>query len=192
MKQRIAIIILCLAGVQSVLADDVEQALADSRATVGEFMKTLKQELMSGMQAGGPVNAISVCNLTAPAIANTYSTREGRTVSRTSLRTRNPANAPTDWQRTVLESFDERNAAGEKPATLEYHEVVKQDGVRELRYMKAIPTAELCLACHGEAVDLNVKNRLAKLYPEDQATGYRAGDIRGAFVVTQTLDGCDD
>jgi len=192
MKHPVAIILLCLAGVQPALANDVEQALADSRATVGEFMKTLKQELMSGMQAGGPVNAISVCNLSAPAIANTYSAREGRTVSRTSLRTRNPANAPTDWQRAVLESFDERNAAGEKPATLEYHEVVKQDGVRELRYMKAIPTAELCLACHGETVDSTVKNRLAKLYPEDQATGYRAGDIRGAFVVTQTLDGCDD
>ncbi|MBT8121841.1 MAG: DUF3365 domain-containing protein [Gammaproteobacteria bacterium] len=190
MKQLVMIVLTCLMGVQSAMGSDTEQALADSRATVGEFMKTLKQELQAAMQAGGPVNAVSVCNLTAPGIANTYSAREGREVSRTSLRVRNPGNAPVAWQRAVLESFEQRKQAGEDVTTLEFHEVVTTDGVRELRYMKAIPTAKVCLACHGETVDSTVKARLEILYPNDQAMGYRVGDIRGAFSVTQTL--CKD
>ena len=188
MKQSVMFILVCLLGVQPAMGSDTEEALADSRATVGEFMKTLKQELQSGMQAGGPVNAVSVCNLTAPGIANTYSAREGREVSRTSLRVRNPDNAPVAWQRAVLESFEQRKQAGEDVTALEFHEVVTTDGVRELRYMKAIPTAKLCLACHGETVDSTVGTRLEKLYPDDQAMGYRVGDIRGAFSVTQTLN----
>jgi hypothetical protein len=151
-------------------------------------MQTLKQELQGGMQDGGPVNAISVCNLSAPGIANTYSVRKGWDVGRTSLKLRNPANAPDAWERSVLESFEERKGAGEDPAKMEHYEVVHQDGVKELRYMKAIPTARLCLACHGENVDSITRTRLEKLYPDDQAVGYKAGDIRGAFSITQPLD----
>ena len=54
--------------------------------------------------------------------------------------------------------------------------------------MKAIPTAPLCLQCHGEAIAPPVAEKITKLYPEDKATGFREGDIRGAFVVTKLLD----
>jgi hypothetical protein len=49
--------------------------------------------------------------------------------------------------------------------------------------MKAIPTGGLCLACHGETIDPAVAGKIAELYPEDKATGFREGDLRGAFVV---------
>jgi len=188
MKHLFITLFITLLPMFPVHASDAGQALADSKATVGEFMQTLKQELQASMQAGGPVNAVNVCNLAAPAIANTYSAREGREVGRTSLRVRNPANAPLAWQRAVLESFEQRKQAGEDVTALEFHELVTTEGVSELRYMKAIPTLQLCLACHGESVDSVVRTRLEELYPEDQAMGYRVGDIRGAFSVTQVLD----
>lgn len=53
------------------------------------------------------------------------------------------------------------------------------------RYMKAIPTKGLCLTCHGEALTEPVKATLAELYPEDKATGFKVGDIRGAFSIIQ-------
>ena len=53
--------------------------------------------------------------------------------------------------------------------------------------MKAIPTASLCLACHGEQLDSITRARIEKLYPRDQALGYKQGDIRGAFTITQPL-----
>jgi len=175
--------------VPNVQAGDYDKEIAASRETVKEFMQTLKTELQAGMKEGGPVNAISVCNLSAPAIANTYSVRNGWDVGRTSLKLRNPDNAPDVWERSVLESFDERKRAGEDPMKMEQYEVVRKDGSSEFRYMKAIPTAQLCLACHGEQLDSITRTRIEKLYPRDQALGYKQGDIRGAFTITQPLPG---
>lgn len=188
MQRLLTVITLGLAVISpQCFAADYEAEITASRETVKEFMQTLKKELQAGMQEGGPVNAVSVCNLTAPGIASTYSIRNGWDVGRTSLKLRNPDNAPDAWERAVLESFEARKLAGEDLAKMEYHEVVRQDGSSQLRYMKAIPTVGLCLACHGEQVDSITKTRLEILYPDDQALGFREGDIRGAFIVTQPL-----
>jgi len=189
MQRLLTVITLSLAAIapNSYAADDYAAEIAASRETVKEFMQTLKQELQAGMREGGPINAVSVCNLTAPSIASTYSARSGWDVGRTSLKARNPDNAPDAWERSVLESFEARKRAGEDPMKMEFHEVVRKDGASKLRYMKAIPTAKLCLACHGEQVDSVTKTRLEMLYPHDQAMGYKAGDIRGAFSITQPL-----
>jgi len=189
MQRLLTVITLGLAAISldGYAADDYAAEVAASRATAKEFMQTLKKELQAGMQEGGPINAVSVCNLTAPGIANTYSVRNGWEVGRTSLKARNPGNTPDAWERSVLESFEKRKHAGEDPMKMEFYEVVKQDGSNKLRYMKAIPTAEVCLACHGEQVDSVTKTRLEMLYPHDQAMGYKTGDIRGAFSITQPL-----
>ena len=49
--------------------------------------------------------------------------------------------------------------------------------------MKAIPTGGLCLQCHGEVLDPAVAGKIAELYPDDQATGFIDGDLRGVFWV---------
>ena len=54
--------------------------------------------------------------------------------------------------------------------------------------MKAIPTGGVCLACHGENLAQGVQETITTLYPNDKATGFKSGDIRGAFVVTKVLD----
>jgi hypothetical protein len=53
--------------------------------------------------------------------------------------------------------------------------------------MKAIPTAEVCLVCHGENIAPNIQAKLAELYPNDKAIGFNVGELRGAFSVTETL-----
>jgi hypothetical protein len=168
-------------------AEDPASQVTESRAAAAEFMQTLKGELMQAMQAGGPVNAIGVCNKRAPAIAAELGVRKGWQVGRTSLKPRNLANAPDEWERARLESFEQRKQAGEDPATLEYYEVVEQEGKPAFRYMKAIPTAEPCLACHGTKLDTAVAAKLDELYPRDQARGYQLGDIRGAFTFIEPL-----
>jgi hypothetical protein len=188
MQRLLTVLTLGLAAITpEIHAADYTAEVTASRETAQEFMQTLKQELQAAMQEGGPVNAVSVCNLTAPALASTYSIHNGGDVGRTSLKLRNPENAPDEWERAVLVSFEERKLAGEDPATMEFYEVISQDGSDELRYMKAIPTAPLCLACHGEQLDSIVKTRIETLYPLDQALGYKEGDIRGAFTITQPL-----
>jgi len=167
-------------------AEQADQAAA--QAAIGSFAGALKAELTSAMQAGGPLNAIEVCNSRAPAIAEAVSLDSGMQLSRVSLRNRNPANAPNEWQAAVLQEFETRRAGGESPAAMIWQEVAETEGLREFRLMKAIPTAPLCLTCHGAPIAPQIAEKIAELYPQDRATGYREGDIRGAFVVTKILD----
>jgi len=189
MKSTIAI--CCLAAAlplgHAAAAEPADQTAA-AQAAIAAFGGALKAELTAAMQAGGPLNAIEVCHSRAPGIAEAVSVDSGLQLSRVSLRNRNPDNAPNEWQTAVLQDFESRLAAGENPAELAWQEVAETDGRTEFRLMKAIPTASLCLACHGEAIAPPVAEKIAELYPADKATGFREGDIRGAFVVTRTLD----
>jgi hypothetical protein len=166
---------------------NLDSRVAESRAATKAFMQQLKAALQQAMQEGGPVEAIGVCNERAPEIAQNVSATRGLDIGRTSLKVRNPDNAPDDWERSVLERFEARKAGGEPAVELEFHEVVSEDGAERFRYMKAIPTGGLCLVCHGENIAEPVQARLNELYPDDQATGFQEGDIRGAFTVSQPL-----
>lgn len=155
----------------------------NAKAAIQALAETLKGELEAAMKVGGPVNALVVCNIKAPEIASEVSAGHDLQISRTSLKHRNPGNAPNEWQTRVLEDFEARKSAGEDPATLVYSEV--QD--YEFRFMKAIPTGAVCLVCHGTEISPAVTEKLAKLYPQDKAVGFREGDLRGAFVVIKKL-----
>ena len=162
-----------------------EAQLAKARAAVKDLGEGLKSELMAAIKAGGPVSAIAVCKTVAPALAEQSSRDHGLEMGRTALRVRNPANAPDQWERKVLENFVAKIAAGADPATLEHVGTASQGDETVFRYMKAIPTAaEPCLTCHGSNLDPALKAEIARLYPDDQATGFKAGELRGAFTVT--------
>ena len=168
-------------------ASSLEEQLDYSRALIGRFAANLQAALMTGMAEGGPVSAIQVCNTKAPEIARGLQIEPGWSIRRTSLKLRNPDNAPDAWERTTLEAFDKDRAAGKNPAELETHAVVEDGGKRVFRYMKAIPTAALCLNCHGGDITAKVTAQLDQLYPEDLARGFKEGDIRGAFSVRKDL-----
>ncbi len=186
-KYLLPVLLIGLACVMPARANDIDQHVTESRKLVQEFTQSLKRELQRGLKAGGPTYAIGVCNVNAPTIAAALADESGWEVGRTSLRIRNPVNAPDAWERHILETFEERLLSGEKAAEIEYFEVVQENGDRVFRYMKAIPTAEMCESCHGSNLDKSVKERLRDLYPMDQARGYHAGDIRGAFTFAKSL-----
>jgi len=142
----------------------------------------LKARLSAALNAAGPVEAIEVCQLEASAIAVRLSAESGASVGRTSLRVRNPANAPDDWERGVLEEFESRLASGESPATLEALSTPSATSA-SVRYMKAIITEPLCLTCHGDTLAPAIAAAIAQRYPDDQATGFAVGTLRGAFTV---------
>ncbi len=193
MKRMFTFALLCTAPVSLAMADqaDMEKRAAESKAVVKEFMGELKGELGKAMKAGGPIKAIEVCNKVAPSIAKAQSEKHGWEVGRTSLKLRNPNNAPDEWETTVLKKFEERAAAGESPAKMAHFEVVEQNGTKAFRFMKAIGMPPLekapCLKCHGENIDANLAAKLDELYPDDQARGYKPGMIRGAFTITQPM-----
>ena len=167
---------------------DTEAEIARAKGTIKQFAGALQTELKTAMQAGGPVAAIGVCHTRAMPITAQVAAEHGIQLSRVSLKNRNPANVPNEWQAAVLKDFDRQQAAGKDITKLAWSETVNVDSGREFRFMKAIPTGELCLKCHGSELAPEVGQVLAELYPEDRATGYSEGDIRGAFVLTRKLD----
>ncbi|MCB1620487.1 MAG: DUF3365 domain-containing protein [Thiothrix sp.] len=163
---------------------DQAALIEEARTAVMALGSTLKRELQAAMKAGGPGEAITVCKTRAPEIASAVSEEKGLGIKRVSLKNRNPeAGVPNEWQTAVLEDFETRKAAGEAPDQLAYADVVDN----EFRFMKAIPTEGLCLTCHGMELAPDIRARIGELYPEDKATGYQEGDLRGAFVVVKQL-----
>ena len=175
-----AAFLLCSSTVPTLAADDAE--LNTSRAAASELLKVLKGEMEKALQSGGPINAIHFCNENAQKLTQEVAAKHGVDVSRTSLRIRNPKNQPDAWETAVLKTFDERRAAGEAARDLEHYEVVDANDSKTFRYMKAIPLFGPCYNCHG-AVKPELKSEITRLYPDDQATGFEVGDVRGAFTV---------
>lgn len=165
-----------------------EADIAAARAATKDLGETLKSQLVAALKQGGPRAAVDVCRTIAPAVATETSGAHGLEVGRTALKVRNPANAPDAFERKVLEEFVRKIDAGADAATLDHAEMVDENGKPVFRYMKAIPTAaEPCLTCHGGNIDPALKTEILRLYPEDQATGFKAGELRGAFTVTRKM-----
>lgn len=163
--------------------------LAKARASIKGLGENLKHQLMAAIKEGGPIAAVSVCRTIAPAIAEQQSHAHGVKVGRTALKVRNPGNAPDAFERRVLEDFVRQIAEGADATKLEHAEIVSDGGGRVLRYMKAIPmAAQPCATCHGAELSPELKAEIARLYPDDQATGFKPGELRGAFSVTEKLN----
>jgi hypothetical protein len=157
------------------------QDVLEARSLVKAFGSDLKSVLMTTMKTEGPIKALAVCNTEAGPIAKKHSALSNWTIGRTSTKVRNSDNAPDQWESTVLAQFEQRKAAGEDVTTMEYSAMVKSGDKNVYRYMKPISTAGGCLVCHGKNIDNNITDKIKSLYPNDQATGFSLGDIRGAF-----------
>jgi Protein of unknown function (DUF3365) len=173
---------LFLLNTIAVAESEIDPRVIESRKVIKEFGGKLVKELKHSLEEGGPVNAIKVCNIEAPDITAELSDKYQWRIGRTSLKTRNPSNNPDEWELAVLQQFEQRKQNGEDISKLEYSEETDIG----FRYMKAIPTKGLCLTCHGEDIQEPLKATLSELYPQDKATGFKAGDLRGAFTITQS------
>lgn len=171
------------------LAADKAELAAEGKGLMQQFGGALKGELQAAMKAGGPVRAIEVCNVKAPMIAEKVSADSGWTVARSSHKLRNPENAPDAFTAAAISDFQARQAAGESPDALMRTEIVTEDGQEVFRMVKAIPTGEVCLACHGgDSVKPETEAALAKLYPQDAARGFEQGEMRGVFTLRKVLN----
>lgn len=169
-------------------AFDLERTLEAAREAVHRYKERLKGQLQSALKSDGPANAISLCQTISPDLVTELADTFSFEVGRTALKLRNPENAPGPWELEVLRQFQEKTAGGAEPEKLEQHTIVTTaEGDRVFRYMRGIKTGEMCLACHGSELKPDVKAELVRYYPDDKATGYRVGDLRGAFVVQKLI-----
>lgn len=167
-------------------ADMTDREKAASEVA-GVFLKEELGEAMNReMARGGPTEAITVCAELAPEIAGRLSREHGWRVTRVGTRVRNPLlGMPDAWEQKVLAAFAERAAKGEAFAAMSHTEVVSEPGGQYFRLMKPIAVQPKCLLCHGpsEQIPESIRTVLKQRYPFDAATGYNAGDLRGAVSI---------
>lgn len=168
---------------QSPVPSLMKRADALARASVAfrEFGEKLKQELQAALAEGGPVNAVNVCAEVAPTLAQESSEKFGFPIGRSSHRVRNTANAPFESLQSYLQKYAESGAGAPT-------EVFEESGSWVV--IAPIVAQPLCLTCHGDPSTFSpeLKSALATRYPDDKATGFEAGDLRGVFWATLPRD----
>jgi hypothetical protein len=158
---------------------------AEARDVTRQFMSILLPTLQGALANGGPVEAIEVCSIRAPKIADELGIETGWSIRRVSLNTRNNKKAiPDDWEREMLAIFEAEQPNGTTAQALNKSAVV--DG--EFRYMQAQLTMPLCLTCHGSNLSSDVSKALRQHYPDDLAIGYGVDEVRGTISLRYRLD----
>ncbi len=173
-----------LAGCGSDTSDtlsDAEHVLALERGAPAAtaLAQGLSARLSEAMAEGGPAHAVDFCSIEAIPLTRAIEAEldSGIELKRTSLRWRNPDNAPDRWEEAILRQMDDEDVpealTGPGP-----------DGT--VRYYRPLRTGTQCLACHGVNLDPDAARLIEEAYPDDRATGYGEGDLRGVIRVQIT------
>lgn len=161
-----------------------EAMVAEAQVAAGALGGEMMSMLTGALANGGPEAAIAICADSAQARTQRFQ-NSGLSVHRVGTRVRNPLNAPDTFERAILDAFEASVLAGHPPADTAVMEALPGGGTR-LRYLRPVILQEGCLACHGarEEISPSIRALLAERYPDDQATGYKVGELRGAVSVT--------
>lgn len=155
-----------------------EATKAKAIAAKEEMFKQLSGRLMEVMKSDGPGAAIEVCSKEALQFATQVGEQQGVKIGRTALKLRNPTNSPPTWASNLATD----TATEPQFVSVDDHTVGA---------LLPIKLQQKCLTCHGESETLAppVKEQLAKFYPNDTATGFKEGDLRGWFWVEVPVAG---
>lgn len=145
--------------------------------------KTLGKNLQHALQNGGVENAVEFCKINAMPLVDSLSEQFDAVIKRVSLKARNPNDKPNDLEKELLEAY----------AFQWKDSIPLKANVQDLENNKYLFTKPilvdnaLCLSCHGtyengllKASDDFIKSK----HPDDMATGYQIGDLRGIWSIT--------
>lgn len=177
----------CESGRESKTATDTGQEVSDSiylargQMIAGSTFQALSGQLQQAMKSGGVIEAVSVCQLAANPIVDSLANVHQADIRRTALRVRNPNNTASEAERTILEGY--QSALAQK-TPLKPNLVDLGNG--QVAFYAPIIAADLCLKCHGsvgETLNKQDYTHIQHLYPDDQAIGFQAGDLRGIWSI---------
>lgn len=154
---------------------------------IDRFAMTMITEASSSVARDGPVAALAVCHLKNLTNLNGFVSGVPRItdLKLTSLKLRNPANAPDAAEHLALEKVAADLEAGSPPNLL-VQRIDLPGGRHEWRVYKPLAVIRQCMPCHGRADDQSAELTAAlhERYPKDDATGYAPGQWRGLIRVT--------
>ncbi len=151
-----------------------------STRTATVMMHTLRKEL-----AGGSVEkAIQACQKTAGTIERQFGKSYNATVQRISHRNRNPANLASSDEMKLIRQLKQKISM-DSPTLHTF--LSSEDKKTKTVYLPILVAMPTCLKCHGSPtkdIEPETLALLKKYYPQDRATGFRFGDIRGMWKIT--------
>ena len=155
----------------------MRSAIQRGNLIVVSLQSAVLRELTAAMAQGGPEHALQACHLEAVAVGLRVSRNEGVETGRTSVRLRNPKNAPPAWAAGIIAQHDRKSARDA--------EVFVADLGDRVGLLRPIVEQPMCASCHGpvEQIAPAVRTAIAARYPADRATGFDEGDLRGWFWV---------
>jgi hypothetical protein len=138
----------------------------------GKLMKVIEKQGVSG--------AFDYCHVNAQPMTDSISKGSRTILRRTSFQTRNKNNDPDPWETKILAEYESQKENGE-----ELQPMLVKDNGGGIRYFSPIMVQPLCLNCHGtdEQIGEETLQKLAINYPEDEATQYAIGDLRGMWSI---------
>lgn len=166
----------------------VSEAVDKARIVAFEAIRTREYLSVQLLQGGVPLSKDRyglIPVVAANRIAQQVATDIGYHIRQTSLRFRNPANAPDPFETEYLQRFEA------DPALEEAYAITTLEGEPVFRYLRPFPAAESCLECHGDPAQAPAF--IKELFPEtsDQAYHYQLGQVIGAASVSIPMDTLD-
>lgn len=147
---------------------------------------TLSGNLGRAMSEGGVPQAIEFCSVEAIPLTRELAAQADVEVRRASHKPRNPVNRADEVEMRVIEEYIEQIDREEELSARFYR---RDDRVY---YYAPIRIASVsCLQCHG-APGTDIEEEHVTLirshYPQDEATGFSMGDLRGIWSVRMPAD----
>ena len=176
-------IILFLIVMANLNSQDLQKVFYTGQSSAKTLIKTLGKNMKQYMKKGDIEGAVNFCANNGLGLTDKVSKKLGKNVSikRISLKYRNPMNKPTKTEARILFMLENSKAP-----------LLTKVSDTEYKFYKPLRIGKpVCLKCHGKGDDIPeiARKTIGNFYPNDNATGYEFGDLRGAIVVTIKTEG---
>jgi hypothetical protein len=159
-----------------------EQLTEKGTEIAGLITSSLVSTLFTAIEEKGVAGAVEFCSLKAIPITDSISKAESVSIQRISHKPRNPDNSATMEERELINRLKARpgnNGPDMTPV------IISQDGAHTF-YSPVFIATPTCLQCHG-MVDKDIQPEVLEVlrsgYPEDMATGFELGEMRGLLKI---------
>lgn len=158
-----------------------EEVLEQGKQIAATSFKALSAQLKTAIKKDGLQSAVKYCQTNALKITDSLSNNYNVNIKRTSEKFRNSENKPNSNELSVLLKYqnDKNNGYIMEP-------FVEKVNDAEFNFYSPIIINDLCLKCHGIVGETLLKEDrlyIKEFYPQDLATGYQKGDLRGMWSI---------
>ncbi|NGP89880.1 Tll0287-like domain-containing protein [Fodinibius halophilus] len=162
-------------------AFDTTTVIKEGQKITQAAFSTLSSNLQQAIAEGGVKNALQFCSIRAMPLTDSLSAHYNVELRRASHQPRNPKNQADSLEVATIQKYlvQIKKEESLEPVTIahgdkiNYHAPIRIPG-------------QLCLNCHGRpGQDISKADlkTIQELYPNDQATGFEMGELRGIWSV---------